>query len=240
MPDSATLCNCMNVSCGAVRRAFQSGCVTVESLAGATGASTLCGSCKPLLAELSGAPVPASPQVSRGARGLAGAAIVAALLCIAIAVLPHVTYAASVQGFPYDTIWRNGALKQTTGFTLLGLSLAGMALSVRKRWRVAATRKWGDFGYWRMAHAMIGAMGLVILLAHTGMRFGAHLNFALMSLFTAANLFGAIAGGAASLEQRLSTASGMKLRRWITWTHVLFVWPLPVLIGFHILSVYYF
>ena len=32
-------------------------------------------------------------------------------------------------------------------------------------------------------------------------------------------------------------------RRWrpvLTWAHLLLFWPLPVLVGFHIVSVYYF
>jgi nitrite reductase (NADH) large subunit len=42
-----------------------------------------------------------------------------------------------------------------------------------------------------------------------------------------------------ALEARPSRAS----RHWkqlATWTHILLVWPLPALLTFHILSVYYF
>jgi nitrite reductase (NADH) large subunit len=165
---------------------------------------------------------------------------VAAALCVAITFLPRLTYASSVQTFPYDAIWRNGAWKQASGFMLLGLSLASLAMSARKRWRVVSSREWGDFGYWRMAHGIVGAMGLVILLAHTGMRFGLHLNFLLMTIFTAANLAGAVAGGVAGFEKRFSSASALRVRRWLNCVHLLLVWPLPTLVGFHVLSVYYF
>lgn len=52
MPDSATLCNCTGVTFGQVRRALQSGSDTVEQTGQKTGAGTVCGTCRPLTAEL--------------------------------------------------------------------------------------------------------------------------------------------------------------------------------------------
>jgi bacterioferritin-associated ferredoxin len=51
-PDSATVCTCMGVTCGALKRAQREGCANVEAFAEVTGASTVCGSCRPLIATL--------------------------------------------------------------------------------------------------------------------------------------------------------------------------------------------
>jgi nitrite reductase (NADH) large subunit len=225
----------MNLSCGVLRQAARGGCATVDELAAATGASTLCGSCKPLLAELVGAPAPA--VTSRGTRGLAAAALIALVLCAGLLLSPHVPYSETVQGFPYDTLWRNGAWKQASGFTLVGLSLAGLAMSLRKRLKFF---HWGNYEAWRVAHGVTGVSGLLILAAHTGLRFGTDLNFLLMSFFTAANLAGAVAGSAVGFDRQLSGVFGQTLRRGFVWLHMLLVWPLPVLVAFHIFSVYYF
>jgi nitrite reductase (NADH) large subunit len=128
-------------------------------------------------------------------------------------------------------------LKQVSGFTLLSLTLLGLLMSLRKRWKRFSR---GNFGYWRVLHAATGALALIILVAHTGMRFGSNLNFALMTFFVAANFVGAAAGAVTGMEQRFSGPAGMKYRRWLTWAHIVTTWPLPVLAGFHVFSVYYF
>jgi nitrite reductase (NADH) large subunit len=231
----ATVCNCMSLSCGELRRACGSGVQTVEQLAKATGASTLCGSCKPLLAGLLGAAVP--PEVSTGTRSLGVAALSALALIAAFVFLPAIPYSETVRhSVPYDLIWRDGVWKQATGFTLLALSVIGLLLSLRKRW---PRFRFGEYGAWRVMHGAMGVAGLLVLVAHTGFRFGTNLNFALMSLFIAANFMGAVAGMATGLD-RFSRPADMKLRRRLIWAHVLVTFPLPALVGFHILAVYYF
>ncbi len=235
-PATATVCNCMNISKGALAQACGKGCTTVEALAQATGASTLCGSCKPLLAQLLGGDL--MTATSKGSRGLVAAAATAGVLCLLFTLSPPIPYAQTVQqAFAVDQLWRSSFLKQLSGFTLVGLALAGLLMSLRKRWNRFAK---GDFGYWRAVHGVLGALALLALVAHTGLRFGSNLNFLLMTFFVAANFIGAAAGGMAGMEQRFHGPAGAKYRRWFTWLHVGATWPLPVLIGFHILSVYYF
>jgi nitrite reductase (NADH) large subunit len=236
-PANATVCNCMSVSRGALTQARENGCTTIEALAQTTGASTLCGSCKPLLAQLLGASG-AGAAPSRGGRGLAATAVAAAVLCLLLALSSPIPYSETVQQrIPVDELWRNGILKQVSGFTLLSLTLLGLLMSLRKRWKRFSR---GNFGYWRVLHAATGALALIILVAHTGMRFGSNLNFALMTFFVAANFVGAAAGAVTGMEQRFSGPAGMKYRRWLTWAHIVTTWPLPVLAGFHVFSVYYF
>lgn len=52
--DSAIVCRCTGVTRGVLNEAVTSGCDTVEKLAQRTGASRVCGSCAPLLAEIVG------------------------------------------------------------------------------------------------------------------------------------------------------------------------------------------
>jgi nitrite reductase (NADH) large subunit len=234
-PAASIVCNCMNISCGTLRQARDRGCVTIPSLAEATGASTLCGSCAPLLAELVGAAADTTRPAGR--KGLGIAAFAGLLMAVFLIAAPAAPYADSVQSFPYDALWRSGVWKQTTGFTLLSFSLLGLLMSARKRIRHFNR---GDFGLWRTFHALMGAATLGILVAHTGMRFGSHLNFALMTFFVLTNLAGAIAGGILSCDRWSAGPWGAVVRRVTTWGHLALTWPLPVLIGFHILAAYYF
>ena len=235
-PLEATVCNCMNVSHGTLKRACATGCETVQGLADATGASTLCGSCKPLLAALVGKPLSAQ-QPAKGARGLGVAATAAFLFALAFCLAPSLPFSSSVQTFPYDAVWRSGAWKQATGFTLAGLICLGLITSARKRLKKFTV---GDFGFWRAAHALLGTAGLIALVAHTGMRFGANLDAALMTVFVFANLLGAVAGGLVSMDHRFAGGRTIALRKGLFWLHVALVWPVPVLLGFHILAAYYF
>jgi nitrite reductase (NADH) large subunit len=61
-----------------------------------------------------------------------------------------------------------------------------------------------------------------------------------MISFMAVTLLGAASGGITALEHRLGAATGARARRLTLWLHILACWPLPALLGFHILTVYYF
>lgn len=154
---------------------------------------------------------------------------------ISLAVIP---YSKTVRhNIPFDTLWRSSLLQQITGFSLLGLSLAGVSLYFRKHWR---RLRFGSFALWRVLHGILGVAGLIVLVAHTGMRFGSNLNLALMILFVAANLAGALAAGGIWSRYQPAGHLSHKWRRRIIWTHILILSPLPALIVLHILSVYYF
>ncbi len=236
-PASAMVCNCTGVRRGALTAACSEGCATVEQLARRTGASTVCGSCKPLLAELLGAP--ASMQPLAGLKALAIACAVAVALALVILFAAPIPFADSVQSSlrQLDRIWRTAAWKQSTGFTLVGLALISLVLSFRKRLKKFT---WGEFGNWRALHATLGAVSLIALVTHTGMRLGQNLNLVLMMNFLALALAGAAAGGVTALERRLGARAAKRLRSFWTATHIAIAWPLPVLVVFHIVMAYYF
>ena len=233
----AVVCNCMTVTRGqlaAAARGLEP--VTVQALVDCTGASTLCGSCRPLLEQLAGTD---PRRRARVGWPLLTGSLIALLTAAVLLVSPPVPLAETVQQpWRVDLLWREGMYRQISGFTLLGLSILASLLSVRKRWRRAASA--GPFPAWRMAHVALGVMTLAALAVHTGARTGDNLNFALMASFSAVNVIGGAAGGVTALEQKLGAAAGRKYRSALVVAHVLAMWPLPVLVAFHVLSVYYF
>jgi nitrite reductase (NADH) large subunit len=236
-PETALVCNCTGVRRGQLTAACADGCATVEQLAARTGASTVCGSCKPLLAELLGAPRPAAPQA--GLKTLAFACACALVISLAIFFAAPIPFARSVQiGLrKFDVLWREDFWKQTTGFTLAGLALASLLLSLRKR---VKRFTFGEFGHWRAIHATLGVLSLIALVSHTGFRLGQNLNFVLTTNFLALALVGALAGGVTAMERRLSAAGARRLRAFWTGAHIAMAWPLPALVLFHVLTAYYF
>jgi len=109
-------------------------------------------------------------------------------------------------------------------------------LSLRKRW---SRFVFGEYGLWRVAHVVLGLSMLGVLVLHTGVRLGNNFNFLLLASFFLLTKFGSLASAVIAVESRPTRAS----RRWKQWSmlaHIVLTWPLPVLLGFHILSVYYF
>ena len=73
------------------------------------------------------------------------------------------------------------------------------------------------------------------------MRLGANLNLCLMVCFLALNLAGGLTGVLAALENRASGSRQRMLKRWrprLTLLHIIFFWPFPILVAFHIAAAY--
>jgi nitrite reductase (NADH) large subunit len=234
-PAAATVCNCKGISRGELTRAVDQGCADVACLASHTGASTVCGSCRPLLGQLLGA-AEITPVVA--ARTLTAMAIVVAMTTLLWPLPFSLPYADTVHAsLRLDELWRNGLFKQISGFTLLGLSMVLALLSVRKRVR---RLRWGSFDGWRLLHVMAGTLTVAVLVAHTGFRLGENLNFYLMSVFAGLMLAGAAASAVVGLQHVLPLTLARRSRELSIWAHVLLLWPLPALLGFHILKTYWY
>jgi nitrite reductase (NADH) large subunit len=229
------VCNCKGISRGELTRAVDQGCADVACLARHTGAATVCGSCKPLLGQLLGA-AEISPVVA--ARTLTAAALLA-VMAMLLWLLPFsLPYADTVQAVPrLDVLWRNGLYKQISGFTLLGLSMLLALVSLRKRVR---RLRWGSFDGWRVLHVVAGVLTITVLIAHTGFRLGDNLNFYLMCVFAGLMLAGAAASAVVGLQHALPLTLARRSRELSIWAHVLLLWPLPALLGFHILKTYWY
>lgn len=219
-PDSVTVCNCTGVTRGTLRKAMSQGACDIASLCAATGASSVCGSCRPLLAELCGKrePMPAVPAW----RSLLVLTILAAIVGVILAQPATLDYAASIQSnLSFDFLWRDGTWKQISGFTVLGLTAIALLMSLRKCVRAFSL---GNFAGWRIAHLALGIGALIALFVHTGGRLGSYLDAALMSCFVALALVGSAASGALSLQHRIA-GDATRLRSRLTWIHILLFWP---------------
>ena len=244
--EDTVVCNCMGVKCGELSRACTVGCTTVTALSETTGAGTVCGTCYPLLEELIiGLPTASHERASSSylqnfGKGLLGASLIGLLLVQLSHFSKPIPFSTTVQNWHHtiDALWRDNFWKQITGYTLLGFSAVALILSLRKRW----TRfSFGDFGTWRFVHALIGVGTLIFLIAHTGFRFGNNLNQVLMISFLVLNLMGTLAGGITALVAKQgNSATAYRWQNWLIQAHTVLFWPLPILILFHIIAVYYF
>ncbi len=248
-PDHSIVCSCMQVTKGSLSTAIINGFSEPRQLVLATGASTVCGSCEPLICELAntasvrqfwGAAVE-KPRQPLTAKWLLGASIVA-LLGLFLWLFGPLPYADSVQSAWYriDVIWRDTFIRQITGYTLLGISVLAALISLRKRWQWLS---FGSVAMWRAIHATIGVMTLLGLAVHTGMSTGTNFNFLLALVFLGINLLGIATGIAASLENHVSGNLAITIRTWRPRFNKLHIWlflPLPILLVIHIACVYYY
>lgn len=235
-PSSATVCNCTGVTRGDLSTAITGGCKTFESLSACTGASTVCGSCKPLVSNMIGESV--EPVESKGRAGLYAASAFALVGAFLTLFLSAIEYSQTVQvKWHLEHLWLDSLYKQISGFSLLALCVIALFISFRKRIKRFSL---GDYGAWRVVHGVLGVAMLLLLFLHTGFSFGANLNYLLMSLFVGVALVGAVAGVVTAKE---SGSGKMLLGRWrrcATWTHIALFWPVPVILAFHITKTYYF
>ena len=139
-----------------------------------------------------------------------------------------------------DVLWRSDLARQISGFTLLGLLLLGLVFSLRKRTQWFSL---GSYGFWRATHGVLGALVLLAMVIHTGLKLGENLNLVLAIVFLSTAMLGSVAGIASSIESKLEGTSAMFVRRWrprMTTLHSLLFWPLPALIAVHIFSFYWY
>lgn len=235
-PDSYLVCQCNDVSKGELCAAISQGKRNLTDLQQATNAGSVCGSCRPLIAEL--LDVPAPNLVMRHARGILVTSIVSLILIALAAFMPPAPVSESVQTHWYwQKLWYGNFWKQVSGYSLLGFCLLTATLSLRKRWRKLTI---GHVDHWRYFHSVIGCAALVVLVVHTGFRLGENLNLALMLVFLAATTTGALVGVFMARNHHWTDLKLREHRKWWSRVHYALLWTLPALLGYHILAVYYF
>ncbi len=235
-PASAIVCNCMNVSRGQCSKAISTGCSSVEEIMQSTSASTVCGGCRPLISELLGGVVKA--EKIKAVKSFMFYSLLTSIAMLAALFLPGLMYNPSAEvNFQWDQLWRNGLIKQVTGYSILGMTLFGLLISLAKRWKKFS---FFQFSVWRYLHVLIGVFIVIALFSHTGFRLGNNLNGMLMVLFSGLILVGGIYGLFMSLQHKLDGVFVNRVRGYLNWTHLLLFWPVPVLLSFHVLKTYYF
>lgn len=238
-PEQTRVCQCTGVTKGELTSAIHEKALnSVAELSSCTGAGTVCGSCKPLLHELVSSGVETyTPDTTPEATGkwpLLGSAAIASLILSLWFLLPPFDVRESWSGFHISDIWTDGLYKQISGFTMLGLVAISLLLSLRKRTKLIEKI---SFISLRNLHTILGTCILGILLLHTGLNAGSNMNLALLSTFIGASIVGVLTAFGIGLQPNQGKQT---LRKWLTQLHILITWPLPFLLAFHILSVYWF
>jgi len=234
-PANAVVCQCTNVSRGTLSKAIIAGDNTVDALCARTGASSVCGGCKPLLSDMLGGKIIAPEQ---GSRTLVSTAVITILAALILLLSPPISFAKTVQvSLQWDLLWRENFIKQVSGFSLLGLGILISFISLRKRIKKIS---FGDYSVWRVIHVVLGTITIVTLIAHTGLRLGNNLNLYLMLSFVALLFVGGIASGVIGLQHVLPRAIARSTREISLWSHIIFLWPLPALLGFHVFKSYWY
>ncbi|MET1254053.1 FAD-dependent oxidoreductase [Aliikangiella maris] len=236
LPDSYVVCLCSNVTIGELNAAIKSGCRTIEALGEKTKAGTVCGSCKPMLAQLLDKPVP--NLVMRHQGKLFVTSVISVCLILLTILFEPLAAVDTVQiKWHIEKLWFDNFWKQVSGYTLLGLCLIATALALRKRLK---NFNFGHVDTWRYVHSVVGVIALLILMIHTGVRMGENLNFTLMTVFLGATMTGALVGVFMSKNHHWSDHKLRQHRYWWSRVHYTLLWALLPLLIFHIISVYYF
>nr|WP_231602741.1 FAD-dependent oxidoreductase [Neorhodopirellula pilleata] len=239
-PADSVICSCLSVNKSTIVSLIDQGICDIPTISQRCGAASACGSCRPLVSELAGAP--SSDTRVPGATTMLVASLIAVAMGWVWMLMPSLELASSVQSSwrSVDVLWRDDLARQITGFSLLGLTLVGLIFSLRKR---MAWFQWGSYGTWRAIHGILGTAVLIGLAVHTGLKLGSNLNFVLGVCFIAAGVLGGVAGIASSCESRTTGQAAMWLRKWrprLTQIHLWVTWPLPALVVLHVISFYWF
>lgn len=235
-PADTKVCQCTGVTRGQLCDAMLSGCDSSACLTDTTGAGSVCGSCKPLLQQFITADTRAQPLPLY--KTLLGFSLLSVMAALALMMLPPIANSQLVETRnAVEQLWTDSVLRQWTGFTMLGLLVLAMTISARKRMRLL--RK-GDFNLWRLLHIGLALLMAGLLFVHTGLQMGQGINRWLLVSMLAIVVSGALAGTATAFESFIGGIRARRLRSTSFWLHLLGFWPLPVLLGVHVLSVYYF
>lgn len=230
------VCKCMGVNRRTLDQAKENGCITLDMLCQKTGAGTICGSCKPEIAKIMRMdPVKNSSPQNKKLTLLACATLLIVALHLVMTPVPFIKTADI--DWRYDTLWSDPILKQISGYTILVISAIAAGLSIRKR---IVKAKLGNYSRWISIHVILGMLAIVMLFIHSGLRLGTGINFILALSFICTILLGALSVLTSELTARFSVPVASKWRHVLVLSHTMATWPLPFLLGFHILATYYF
>jgi nitrite reductase (NADH) large subunit len=180
-------------------------------------------------------PAVRAEEQSRGPLLITAAA--ALLGALATALAPGLSAARSFRGVHAAALVEGRAFRHASGYAMVALSLAGLLLSLRKRWR---RFPWGTVPGLRVAHGWLGVAALGCLWAHTGLRLGERLNRLLMLDFLALALLGGVAAAVTAIGHHLDPTAALSPQKFASRAHLVLLLPLPILVALHVLGAYYF
>lgn len=235
-PASAIVCNCNGVSRGQITSAMNGGLTTVAEITQCTGASSVCGSCKPLVSQMLMSDV--KPEAVKGSSALLMLGVLSSLFMLLVTILPSIPYAQTMQhSWQWDTLWRDNIFKQISGFTLLGLSVIVLMMSLRKRIKKFTLI---NFSVWRIVHVVAGFITVFGLAVHSGYSFGSGVNYFLALSFISVLFAGGVSSVMLAIEHKLDSVMSRRIKSKLVWLHIIAFWPLPALLVVHIFKSYYF
>ena len=233
MPNATVICNCRQINLGQIRECIANDNAGLTELVETLGVGTVCGTCKPLVSEILHQPVVKTPVK----KGLLLLSVVSVALLSALSFMPPLAISQSVQVPSLDWLWTETFPRQISGFTMLGLTVLSLLLSLRKRIPWVRFLK---FDIWRNTHVLLTTLALGVLIVHTGISMGEGMNRWLIVDFLAIAAVGFGSALFAAMEGRWTSVRTQSVKRALVLGHIISFWPLPILLGFHIASVYWF
>ena len=180
------------------------------------------------------------PRPTRFLKPLVRLSVAAGLASAATLLAPRIPIPDRFGPTLFELLWFDETWQRWSGYLLLAFSAGALLFGARKRYRPAA--RLGSYNWWRLAHAGFGICCALLLFAHTGFRFGANLNAALMSCYVAAMFLGAASGLAIGRAHDLLEMGigrpGRPVYRALIRLHVVALAVLPALVAAHVLLVY--
>lgn len=235
-PSSAVVCHCNGVTRGQISSVINTGLTTISEISNCTGASTVCGSCKPLVSQMLMSDE--KPEAAKGASSLLSLGVLSAIIMLLVMLLPSIAYTDSVQVlWQWDELWRDNLYKQISGFTLLGLSALVLLMSLRKRIKKFSFL---SFPVWRLIHVAVGFLTVLGLAVHSGYSLGSGVNYFLALCFISLIAAGGLSSAMVAVEHKLDAVLSRKIKNKLIWLHIITFWPLPALLAVHIFKSYYF
>ncbi len=235
---NAVVCSCRGVTKGEICSLIEKGVCDFKDISSQTSASTVCGTCKPLIEELIDPSSTAVPEKAswKLLAFLSGFSLVFSILYF---LLPELPFSESVQTelFKLEAYWKETEWKQISGFSLLGTILVSLFMSLRKRLQWFKKFK---FQILRAIHALLALIAIAVFALHSGLRFGTGLNMFLNVLFVLSCVAGAFSGLSVAFESYKTSPFSKSLKGSVVLVHILGTWMFPAMLVFHILTSYYY
>ena len=146
-------------------------------------------------------------------------------------ILPSYKIPESIGSFKFITFFPS----EYTGYGILGLGIIGLIISLPRRWKWVQRY---DSSTWRLQHAYLGLLALILLFFHTGFSMGSVYTMMLTSCFLVLCILGSTTGISIAAQEKISPATTYIYKKYTKLLHILAGWPLPALLLAHIFSTY--
>lgn len=235
IPPDTVICFCTGTSYGKLTE-LRDAKLDHAEITTRTGASLHCGSCAQRVACITSG-VQSVGRVSKP-KGLWAAIALSVVLITVLVTAASVPIADSWQSRwrLVDVLWRDNVIRQITGYVFLMLMLLAFVPAWKRRSQREEKKPQSmSLMSWHLISACIVMAGFVV---HTGARMGHGLNASLGLIFVSTLML----GGVASIAWRQASggARHRAISKYVRAAHWALLFPLPAMLVFHVIKVYYF